>query len=184
MARKLCIACNIRAAQTGSGYDVEQSPHGDLCNYCFTEGGFENEHSDNGHDEDNKGAGCWLCHPELNLAKNAPAKGTRKGHHSPRRPQINHKACQHAQTPAARRECRKAYWAGQAVIQQENLEAMAAAHAPMLTAQYSGLVSWDGAKGRVLTGTIVKDLGAGKLQVRTAKGALRQVAFTALRLAS
>lgn len=29
---------------------------------------------------------------------------------SKRRPQINHRECQHAQTPAARRACRKAYW--------------------------------------------------------------------------
>lgn len=32
-----------------------------------------------------------------------------------RRPQLNHKGCDHAQTPLGRRTCRKAHWAAKAV---------------------------------------------------------------------
>jgi hypothetical protein len=55
---------------------------------------------------------CEICHPELVEAP-APApapKSTRKPVVSnPRRKSINHLECAHAQTPAARRACRKAH---------------------------------------------------------------------------
>lgn len=89
-----------------------------------------------------------------------------------RRPQINHKACDHAQTPKARRECRKAFWTAKAEQ----------APAPVLTAQYEGLVGWTSGKGREMRGNIAKDLGTGRVQVRTATGRVVQVAFTSLRL--
>jgi len=173
MARKLCIVCKTRNGQTGQGQDVEQSDYADQCNYCFTEGGHENTHSDNGHNEDEPVEGCWICHPEINLALSpAAAKAPRKGHHSPRRPQINHKACGHAPTPKARRECRKAFWAAKAEQ----------APAPVLTAQYEGLVEWDSMRGGTRQGFIAKDLGGGRLQVRTSKGGYVTVAFASLRL--
>jgi hypothetical protein len=39
---------------------------------------------------------CEICHPELVVS-------------NPRRKSINHLECAHAQTPAARRACRKAH---------------------------------------------------------------------------
>lgn len=94
---------------------------------------------------------------------------------SPRRPQINHRACAHAQTPKARRECRKAFWAAKAQEQE----------AQVLTAQYAGLVEWDGAKGKTHRGVIIRDLGAGKMLVRTTshRPTPVRVAFAALRIA-
>ena len=163
MARKLCTTCNNRPAN---------SQYNGNCEPCDTEGGWENEHSDRGHNETNTDPNCWLCHPELNRAKDTYVKQERKGHHSPRRPQINHKACSHAQNPKARRECRKAFWAAKA----EQAEAP-------LTAQYTGVVAWDDMRGAGRQGLIHKDLGGGKLQVRTAKGGYVTVAFASLRKA-
>lgn len=132
MASTKCNVCNIRNAKTGSK-GTETSPHNDMCNYCFEEGGMENQHSDHNHDyilaELTKGDGadlnehqqeeaasfmpaCWICHPELNLAK-LPGKkastGTKK--QGDRRPQLNHLGHQHPQTPAARRACKALFWA-------------------------------------------------------------------------
>jgi hypothetical protein len=129
MAAK-CNVCNIRRPKTGSK-GTETSPHNDMCNYCWEEGGMENQHSDSGHDTIAKlvasGAqltdyakgelafmeGCWICHPELNLAK-LPAKaatGTTKKEQGFRRPQLNHKGHSHPATPAARRACKALFWA-------------------------------------------------------------------------
>lgn len=91
-------------------------------------------HSDGAHDEYAAGTyvpettemaieiidqmkGCWVCHPELNLAqkpytprKASQATGTRN--QGVRRPQLNHKAqCLHPQTPEARKACKNRYWA-------------------------------------------------------------------------
>lgn len=188
MARKLCIVCNTRTAQTGQGAGVEQSDYNDQCNYCFTEGGWENSHDDHNHAE-HPVKGCWICEPEANLAQKPHVKGTRKGHRSPRRPQINHRACNHPQNPKARRECRKAHWAavaaGTAEGQAPQVATAKAVEAPVLHAAYAGLVEWDGRKaGTTYRGTIIRDLGAGKLLVRSTKGTPVRVAFSALRIAN
>lgn len=121
MGAMICNVCNKRRAKTGSK-GTETSPHNDMCNYCWEEGGWENTHGDAGHDhidlanmteeEKIETSGCWICFPELNLAQQ-PAKA---GHTGPkaqgtRRPQFNHKGHSHPQTPAARRACKEAFWA-------------------------------------------------------------------------
>lgn len=131
MATK-CGICNLRNAKTGSK-GTETSPHNDMCNYCFEEGGFENAHSDNNHDaiqaiieqqgptglSENEAEearvfmpGCWICHPELNLAQQVPTKKATpaKKEQGFRRPQLNHKGHSHPQTPAARRACKALFW--------------------------------------------------------------------------
>lgn len=73
MAAKTCPICSTRKMYTGAG---EKAPRlSEMCNPCYIEAGWENTHSDNGHDVDADGnptgeytEGCWICHPELNLA--------------------------------------------------------------------------------------------------------------------
>lgn len=133
MTAKLCSFCNTRRPKTGSK-GSEISPNADMCNYCFEEGGHENQHGDRGHErisaevtaqagftttlsEEDRAEhedfmpGCWICHPELNLAK-LPAKAASTAPKGQvfRRPQLNHKGHSHPQTPAARRACKAAFW--------------------------------------------------------------------------
>lgn len=130
MTAKICNVCNIRRCYTGAKADT--APQGsDMCNYCFEEGGQENTHNDYGHaaiaaqieagngadlskadqDEAAAMANCWICHPELNLAQKPVQASTGPKAQGARRPQLNHKGHSHPQTPAARRECKKAFWA-------------------------------------------------------------------------
>lgn len=139
MAAKLCNVCGKRRNYTGTGPGVEAASHGiELCNYCYTEGGHENSHSDYDHqgilagevqwgqtthktkDEfeawiqevKDEAKECWICHPELNLAqKPVKAKAASKNAGYVRRPQFNHKGHAHPQSPAARRACKTAFWA-------------------------------------------------------------------------
>jgi hypothetical protein len=110
MARKMCTDCNTRRA-------TPESPEGRLCAPCLHYAGWENEHSDYGHDEDATETGtsddahgkrvddCPVCHPELD-PRNAPA---RTGHRNTAPHSWNsHAACEHFRTPAARAACRKA----------------------------------------------------------------------------
>ena len=121
MTAKICNVCNIRRAYTGSK-GTEIAPHlSEMCNYCFEEGGWENTHSDSAHDkidltnmteaEKLETQGCWFCFPELNLAQQPAGKSTGPKAQGARRPQLNHKGHSHPATPAARRECKKAFWA-------------------------------------------------------------------------
>lgn len=128
MAAKMCNVCGTRRVGSGGKrYDVQSAAAIGLCGPCDEEGGWENTHSDEGHDnygpdspagdEQPFMAGCWICHPELNEAKRPVKAGSTKGHNSPRRKQLNHRTqCKHPQTPAARRACREAHWAEQAEI--------------------------------------------------------------------
>jgi hypothetical protein len=138
MARTLCTVCQVRTACTGKGDSAFDGGHSDMCNPCFTEGGWENTHSDYAHDEilavpaaerteeqANEIKGCWICYPELNEAqkeykpRKAAAASSTPRVQGTRRPQINHKAtCLHAQTPEARRACKTAYWAEQAKAEE------------------------------------------------------------------
>lgn len=131
MAAKLCNICNIRRVYTGSKGTETAPSSSDMCNYCYEEGSYENQHSDNGHDaiqavvEANGGEGldevdseelkfmayCWICRPELNLAKKPKGASTGTKTQGVRRPQLNHKGHSHPQTPAARRACKLAFWA-------------------------------------------------------------------------
>lgn len=132
MAATKCTDCG-RRVHTTSGIQ--------MCEPCEEYAGWENTHSDGAHDKINEGKTamrywnfknredrdayladerktmehCPVCHPELDPRK--PVKGgNTTGHHSPRRTQLNHRTqCTHAQTPAARRVCREAYWAGVAL---------------------------------------------------------------------
>lgn len=127
----ICNICNKRRNYTGTGLGVDPAPHAsEMCNLCYTEGGYENQHSDAGHTAiaQEVAAGnelseygkselkfmesCWICHPELNLAQK-PAKKASTGPKAQgtRRQQLNHRGHSHPQTPAARRECKKLFWA-------------------------------------------------------------------------
>lgn len=111
MAAKLCNICNKRRPYTGSK-GTETAAHGsEMCNYCYEEGGWENTHQDEEHADGALGDGCWICHPELNLAQTSHMASTGPKKQGARRPQLNHKGHSHPQTPAARRECKKAFWA-------------------------------------------------------------------------
>jgi hypothetical protein len=122
-SRKLCELCQLRPVGYGTNGDQQHATHMGYCTPCLTEAEWENVHSDYGHedpecvakgyDTEQELAECWTCHPELNEAqreyeprqRKASAQGTR-------RQQLNHRTqCKHAQTPAARRACREAYWA-------------------------------------------------------------------------
>jgi hypothetical protein len=134
MSAKICNVCNIRRVYTGAKGTEIAPVLSDLCNYCFEEGGWENLHSDSNHDdilshpaETRTGEmleeiqGCWICYPELNLAQKVTSlSGTTKPKaQGARRPQLNHKGHSHPATPAARRECKKLFWA------QDKVEAAA-----------------------------------------------------------
>ena len=129
MAATMCNVCGKRRGKTGSK-GTETSPHHDMCNYCYEEGGWENTHSDYAHetikmqlangelekwakDELPNMETCWICHPELNLAQKPASKAASTGSKKQgvRRPQFNHKGHSHPQTPAARRACKEAFWA-------------------------------------------------------------------------
>jgi hypothetical protein len=88
MAAKTCPICQNRKMYSGKGPGVDEAARlSEMCNFCYTEGGWENTHNDNGHEDANSGepemAGCWICHPELNLAtrpaRNAGAGTSRSG---------------------------------------------------------------------------------------------------------
>lgn len=131
----ICNVCNVRRGKTGSK-GTDTSPHSDMCNYCWEEGGWENTHSDEGHDSIAKAVSelggdpatylsehqlaeynsfmvhCWICHPELNLASTIKQSSTGAIRvQGDRRPQLNHKDHSHPQTPAARRACKALFWA-------------------------------------------------------------------------
>lgn len=132
--RTLCNVCGTRTVGSGGRqYDTQSASSLGLCGYCYEEAGWENTHSDWGHDansetvvegdgEDENGhrvKGCWICFPELNMAQkpHTPRKASATGERKvgTRRPQLNHRTqCTHPQTPEDRRECRKAFWAEEA----------------------------------------------------------------------
>lgn len=68
--KRICNVCNKRRIGTGGG-DQDGKTLG-MCNPCATEGGWENAHNDEGHEDANSGEprveACWICHPELNQA--------------------------------------------------------------------------------------------------------------------
>jgi hypothetical protein len=86
MAKKCTFQSCTRNIGTGAG---DQDATGAYCNPHYTEGGWENAHSDAGHDsileklankkrlsafqksEQANMENCWICHPELNEAKKA-----------------------------------------------------------------------------------------------------------------
>lgn len=130
MAAKFCNVCNIRRVYTGSKGTEVAPEASDMCNYCWEEGGMENQHSDHAHNaireivehagdaqlsESDKTelafmATCWICHPELNLAQKPVATRTGTRVQGTRRPQLNHQGHSHPQTPAARRACKALFW--------------------------------------------------------------------------
>jgi hypothetical protein len=73
-AKNMCVICGIRRGSSKNGRDYR-----DQCDPCHQEAGWENTHSDAGHIHLDLGAlteeqaaevyGCWICYPELNLAK-------------------------------------------------------------------------------------------------------------------
>jgi len=118
MASKMCSACGKRRVATGksSGYeDKAYCAQQDLCYPCGDEGQMSINH-DNGH-ESYPEAECWGCHPELDeSAKDPKAVTTGPKAQGARRPQLNHKGHSHPQTPAARRECKKLFWASMTIM--------------------------------------------------------------------
>jgi hypothetical protein len=104
MARKICDVCNVHTAYTGTGHGVDLAPRAsDMCNYCYTEGGWENTHDDEGHEDGDDC--CWICHPELNPTR----KGPKAGHtNTTTKTHTSHAGCSHRATPKDRAACRKA----------------------------------------------------------------------------
>lgn len=104
-----CLDCGValtrknRASDQDSGwYSTE---HKDVCVSCFDYWGWENTHSDEGHDTFNKDDACPVCHPELR--KKDPEKAA-KGPSTPTgRRNTSHADCSHERTPKARAKCRK-----------------------------------------------------------------------------
>jgi hypothetical protein len=129
MTAKICNVCGKRTIGT-KGSDPMSARIAGLCGLCMDEGGWENTHSDNGHDailakrealsdsglspeEQEEIDGCWICYPELNEAANWKPKAEKPAGKATyvRRPQLNHKGHKHAQASKARRECKEAFWA-------------------------------------------------------------------------
>jgi hypothetical protein len=122
MARKLCTVCEIRTQYTGAAGGETAPRLSDMCNPCYAEGGWENTHSDGGHDQILAGTHttddaytisdmefCWICHPELNLAKVAPKAGHTN---TAAKTRGSHAGHTHQVTPGARAMCRKSLAAG------------------------------------------------------------------------
>lgn len=94
-AKKLCGICKTRPVSNSQ--ELPLGIKGTMCTPCYDESGWENTHSDHGHDRinalveaaaelsttdqdelDSYMASCWICHPELNEASESyvPRKGT------------------------------------------------------------------------------------------------------------
>jgi len=160
MKQVMCNVCGKRRGQTGTK-GTETSPHHDMCNYCFEEGGMENGHSDNGHHAINARVeaadgftteltdweksewegfmqSCWICHPELNLAQTQKSTKVQDQRNSSvagftRRQQLNHKGHSHPATSAARRACKEAFWASLTPVANVSTDQQMAA----------AMVAWD-----------------------------------------
>ncbi len=111
MSVKLCTVCNTRRQYTGSHPSLDIAPrYSEMCNACYTEGSWENEHNDGDHGPDgDEPHDCWICFPELNLA----TRPVRKGHtNTVAHSHTSHDACYaanaHAKTPKGRAACRAA----------------------------------------------------------------------------
>jgi hypothetical protein len=51
MAAKNCSICQNRPMYTGKGPGVDEAARlSEMCNFCCTEGGWENTHNDDNHD--------------------------------------------------------------------------------------------------------------------------------------
>lgn len=113
MPRKICDVCNIRPVGTGPISNIEDPEFAAQNGMCFPCGDMQQVWISHHNDKDMCEAGtCWICKPELDKTKETYVVRTRKGHHSPRRPTINHRTqCSHAQLPAARKACRAQWWA-------------------------------------------------------------------------
>jgi len=103
MAKKMCIECGLRPI-------TKEAKGPEVCDPCFDYAGWENTHSDSGHDENpddlaDEMAQCPVCHPELDMRKVAPAKGHTNTAPRSRHP---HTACKHGSNPKERGACRKA----------------------------------------------------------------------------
>lgn len=113
---KLCTIPNCtRRIGTGPGEDVDYANAIDMCNPHATEASWENEHTDDGHDDGedpfDRMKDCWVCHDELNAALDTYVKGT--GHTNTAAKSWNsHSECTHPRTPKARAACRKIRRAG------------------------------------------------------------------------
>jgi|SRR5688500_7956470 len=114
---KRCVTCKVRPITT-----EVKGP--ELCDVCYEYAGWENTHSDSGHD-DPEGSDvldlademsiCPVCNPELDTRFNAKPKAghTNTATHS-RHP---HTGCNHFATPKDRAACRKANtWNGEAWV--------------------------------------------------------------------
>lgn len=100
MAIKLCLDCGMRKPMSG---DLE------LCEKCETYAGWENTHSDNGHEGNEDGTAefttnCPVCHPELD---DRPTT-RRTGHtNTVAKTRTSHAGHHHARDPQDRAICRK-----------------------------------------------------------------------------
>jgi len=113
---KRCVTCKIRPI-------TKEVKGPEVCDVCYEYAGWENTHSDHGHDDPEGMAPedielleiCPVCNPELDKRFEAkPQTGhTNTATHS-RHP---HTGCSHPATPKERAACRKAnHWDGTAWV--------------------------------------------------------------------
>lgn len=170
---KTCRSCQIRAIGTGNpgtgpyAEDASYAKSVELCRPCATEAGWENMHSDDGHEdgdsEDADVAGCWVCYPELNLAakpRSERAGSTRQG----MRLTVPIRANGKAKAEAVKAQLPEGYTA---TIRTEK---------GRTTLRVKGAVTivlnWDAYRGAFVSGTAQATNGTAK-RVRNASEALR-----------
>lgn len=100
-----CLDCNARLTRSNRASVVIGTDRNDVCESCYDHWGWENTHSDEGHDNFNKDAACTVCHPELR--KTRPEKAAKVTSEVTGRKNTSHSDCSHDRTPKARAKCRK-----------------------------------------------------------------------------
>jgi hypothetical protein len=99
MARKMCSYCTFRPA-------ASNLLEGNICEPCYDYQGWENEHSDDDHENTGHVDGCLICEGAPDPEETKPE--TRKGHSNGiAKSHTSHAACSHPKTKSARAKCRK-----------------------------------------------------------------------------
>lgn len=100
----LCLECQQRKVDHRT-----QGRDSTMCGPCFEYAGWENTHSDDGHEDDSYlDQECPVCHPELDPRKIVTAKRrSQVGNQNARGKQTSHAMCSHPKTKAARERCRQ-----------------------------------------------------------------------------
>jgi hypothetical protein len=166
MAAKTCPICQNRPMYTGKGPGVDEAPRlSEMCNFCYTEGGWENEHQDDAHQQGMQGSieGCWICHPELNLATK-PASERAGTSRQGMRLTVPVRAAGKTKAEAVKAQLPEGYTA--TIRTEKGRTTLRAKGAVTL------VIHWDAARGGFVSGTAQATNGTAK-RVRNASEALR-----------